>query len=209
MTGRLRRPTILLLAGSTVWAGLYAWIGPAAQPDVAEAVVRSVASTAQAAPNTAPLGETTPTPADVAATRATPTDRPADTTAAAPPRPLAEQRQRSIPSAQGNAFAVLHWLPPAPVAAPAPSSPPVIAPPPPAPAPSAPPLPFVFVGMLEKGTARPQAFLAKGEALLIVGAGDVLDNKTYRIESLSPQEVVMTYLPLNLRQTLRAAGGSP
>ena len=82
------------------------------------------------------------------------------------------------------------------------------APPPPA-APVAPPLPFVFVGMLEKGLEqRPQAFLAKGDTLLVVGAGDLLDNKSYRIETLSSQEIVMTYLPLDTRQTLPVAGGT-
>jgi hypothetical protein len=106
----------------------------------------------------------------------------------------APDRAQALLATGSRAFAVHRWLPPAP--------------PPPA-APVAPPLPFVFVGMLEKGLEqRPQAFLAKGETLLVVGAGDLLDNKSYRIETLSPQEIVMTYLPLDTRQTLPVAGGT-
>lgn len=69
-------------------------------------------------------------------------------------------------------------------------------------------MPFTFVGLLEKGAGKPQAFLAKGDALLVVAAGDLLENRSYRIDSLTPQEVVMTYLPLNIRQTINVSGGS-
>ena len=75
-------------------------------------------------------------------------------------------------------------------------------------APVTPPLPFTFVGMLERGAAKPQAFLAKGEALMVVSAQDTLDNNTYRVDSLNANEVVMTYLPLNIQQTLSVTGGS-
>lgn len=119
--------------------------------------------------------------------------------------PVGVDRSRSVPATKGNAFAVLNWQPPpAPVRAVAPPPPP---PPPPA-APVAPPLPFSFVGLLEKGGARPQAFLAKGESLLVVGVGDVIDNNTYRVDSLAPQQVVLTYLPLNTVQTLQTTGGA-
>ena len=113
-------------------------------------------------------------------------------------------RSRAIPETKGDPFAILSWLPPvAPVRA-------LPVPPPPKPAaPVAPPLPFTFVGMLERGTAPPQAFLAKGEALLVVAAGDTLDNNTYRVESLSPQQIVITYLPMTTRQTLNVSGATP
>ena len=52
------------------------------------------------------------------------------------------------------------------------------------------------------------AFLAKGEALLVVSAGDTLDNNTYRVDILNPNEIVMTYLPMNIQQTLRVPGGT-
>ena len=113
------------------------------------------------------------------------------------------ERDRVAPKTDGDAFAVLSWLPPPP---PPPVA--VIRPPPPPPAPVAPPLPFTFVGLMESGGPRPQAFLSKGETLLIVGAGDVLDNNTYRVDSLSSQKIEITYLPLNTAQTLNIQGAS-
>ena len=113
-------------------------------------------------------------------------------------------RARAIPHAGADLFTQLNWQPPPPP--PAPPSPP--APPPKPPEPKAPPLPFSFIGMLERGTAKPEAFLAKADALLVVSVGDLLDNNTYRIDSLSANEVVMTYLPLNIQQTLLAAGAT-
>lgn len=119
-------------------------------------------------------------------------------------------RTRTIPSSKGDPFASLSWLrpppPPPPPPPPAPTPPPP--PPPEPPKPVAPPLPFTFVGMLERGAAKPQAFLAKGDALIVVSAQDTLDNNTYRIDSLNANEVVMTYLPLNIQQTLSVTGGS-
>lgn len=119
-------------------------------------------------------------------------------------------RTRTIPNTKGDAFASLSWLrpppPPPPPPPPAPTPPPP--PPPEPPKPTAPPLPFTFVGMLERGAAKPQAFLAKGDALMVVSAQDTLDNNTYRVDSLNANEVVMTYLPLNIQQTLSVTGGS-
>ncbi|HOZ62763.1 MAG TPA: hypothetical protein PK497_00060 [Burkholderiaceae bacterium] len=111
------------------------------------------------------------------------------------------QRSRVAPDSKGEAFAKLSWLPPPP--------PPRIAPPPPPPAPVipvAPPLPFTFVGLIERGSAKPQAFLSKGDVLLVVAAGDLLDNNTYRVDTLGPQQIVITYLPLNTLQTLNILG---
>jgi hypothetical protein len=110
-------------------------------------------------------------------------------------------RSRVVPETKGEAFANLSWLPPPP---------PVVIVPPPRPPkpppPTAPTLPFAFVGLMEKGTARPQAFLTKGDALLVVAAGDTIDNNTYRIESLSAQKIVLTYLPMATQQTLNILG---
>lgn len=111
-------------------------------------------------------------------------------------------RARTIPRSKGDPFANLSWLPPPP---PPPAPPPPAAPPKPA-EPVTPPLPFVFVGMLERGSAKPEAFLAKGDALLVVSAGDMLDNNTYRVDSLNANEVVITYLPMNVQQSLNVSG---
>lgn len=54
----------------------------------------------------------------------------------------------------------------------------------------------------------PEAFLAKGDALLVVSVGDMLDNNTYRVDTLNANEVVMTYLPMNTKQTLNVSGGT-
>jgi hypothetical protein len=111
---------------------------------------------------------------------------------------------RSALGGAGPAFTRLSWLPPPP-----PPPPPPPAPPPPPPvAPTAPPLPFTFIGMVERGADKPQAFLSKGDALLIVAKGDLVDGNTYRVESLSPTQVVLTYLPLDQRQTIEVSGAT-
>ncbi len=111
------------------------------------------------------------------------------------------KRSGVAPDSKGDAFAALNWLPPPPPVRVAPPPPPA-----PPPAPVAPPLPFTFVGLLEKGAAKPQAFIAKGDSLLVVSAGDTLDNNTYRVDTLTAQQIVITYLPLNTPQTLNLLG---
>ena len=101
-------------------------------------------------------------------------------------------------AAASNLFASNSWLPPPPPA------PPELAPAPPPP-PTAPPVPFNFVGLLQD-QAKPTAFLAKDDKLLLVSAGDTLDG-AYRIESVSASEIVLTYLPLNQRQSILISGG--
>jgi hypothetical protein len=84
------------------------------------------------------------------------------------------------------------------------------APPPPSPKPEvpvAPPLPYVYLGLIERNNAKPQAFLSKGEAMLVVIAGDPLEG-IYRVESLNAQQVVITHLPTNTTQTLTIQGNS-
>jgi len=112
------------------------------------------------------------------------------------------ERTHVIPLPNGDAFAKLTWLPPPPpVLAPAPQAlAPVV--------PQAPPLPFTFVGLLEQGATRTQAFLAKGDALLVVAEGDMLDSNTYRVESVSAQQIVVMYLPLSTPQTITLLGPS-
>ena len=105
--------------------------------------------------------------------------------------------------ATADPFAAASFAPPPP---PPPPPAPVVPPPPPPP-PKAPPLPFAFVGLVEQGAGKPQAFLARGDALFIVAAGDVIEER-YRVESLSPASVVMTYLPLTERQVLNVSGSS-
>jgi len=76
----------------------------------------------------------------------------------------------------------------------------VVAPPPPPP--QAPPLPFTYVGMVgdEDETT---VFLAQQDVNHAVRKGDVI-NGTYRVEEAEAGRVVLTYLPLDQRQTLTA-----
>lgn len=72
------------------------------------------------------------------------------------------------------------------------------APPPPPPAP--PPLPFTYLGQLAEA-GRTMVFLSTGDRNHVVAAGDVIDN-LYRIEEIGASAVVITYLPMNMQQTL-------
>lgn len=90
----------------------------------------------------------------------------------------------------GSLFASQTWMqPPPPPAAPAPPSPP-----------SAPPLPFAYLGKkIEDATW--EVYLARGDQTHIVREQSVIDGM-YRIESIKPPVLLMTYLPLGQVQTL-------
>jgi hypothetical protein len=179
---------LLTVAGASAFYGAAQWSrqgafgAPAEEAEVVGAVTRPQPKAIEPAAPAAPVAAVTPSSPASSATH-----------------------DRRIPSAGGAAFATLSWLPPA---APPPPPPPPVAPPPP-PKPVAPPLPFSFVGMVERGADRPQAYLAKGDALLVVAVGDVIDNNTYRVDALAATGVVLTYLPLNKQQTVNVPGGSP
>lgn len=113
-----------------------------------------------------------------------------------PTRSLVSEDARTDP------FAPRGWTPPPPP----PPPPAPVAPPPPPPPPEAPPIPFKFIGQIEDKSAKPAAFITKGEALFVVHVGDVVEN-TYRVESFNSAQVVVTYLPLKQRQTIDVSGG--
>ena len=112
-------------------------------------------------------------------------------------------RSEAIPGDTGQPFAALSWVAPPPP----PPKPVVVVAPPPAP-PVAPPLPFNFVGLVEKGTPKPQAFLSKGDELLVVSAGDLLDNGVYRVDAVSATQIAFMHLPTNTKQVINLSGGS-
>ncbi|HEY0666467.1 MAG TPA: hypothetical protein VGD24_10405 [Gallionella sp.] len=97
----------------------------------------------------------------------------------------------------GNAFGVTSWYVPPPPPPPAPPAPP--------PVPTAPPLPFTYLGRYEDAPTR-LAILVKGERMYTVAEGDVIED-TYRIERVTPGGVELTYLPLDIRQTLNTGEG--
>lgn len=94
------------------------------------------------------------------------------------------------PAGAGDAFATRDWTPPPPPAPPEP----------PPPAPVAPPLPFTFIGKaLEEGAW--EVYLAKGERTYVVRDKDLVDG-SYRVESIKPPLMTLTYLPLGQIQQL-------
>lgn len=88
-----------------------------------------------------------------------------------------------------NIFAARSWYVPPP--------PPKPLPPPP---PTAPPMPFTYIGKLEE-QGRTMIFLSRQGVNYSVKQGDQIEG-TYRVDEISPQAVILTYLPLNIRQTL-------
>ncbi len=75
-----------------------------------------------------------------------------------------------------------------------------LAPPPPPLAPVAPALPFTYMGrMVENNNTT--LFLSRQDQSYSVKINGVLD-KNYRVDQISSEQVVFTYLPLNVQQTL-------
>jgi hypothetical protein len=175
----MKRLVILLVAAAGV--GAVAWGSRAPSPPAPVAAVHHLRPPPRpAVPRAAPGG---PAAAPVAAP-------PAVAANAA----LARLRPRLAAQATHDPFTASSWLPPPP-------PPPPPAPPPPPPAPVAPPLPFTFVGAEDVGTAKARVFLNSGDRLLIVTPGEVIEGR-YRLESLTPNSLVFTYLPLQQKQTL-------
>lgn len=107
-----------------------------------------------------------------------------------------EKLNRMPPAADGvDLFASKSWHAPPPQ---------VKAKPAPAPQPVAPPLPFRYVGQLE-GKDGLVVFVARGSDLLSVKPGGQLD-PNYRLETVTPEQLTLVYLPLGERQTLAAGG---
>ena len=95
-----------------------------------------------------------------------------------------------------NVFASKSWYVPPP--------PPKALPPPP---PSAPPLPFTYMGRLALDPEHLIIFLVKGEQVYTVKSGDVID-AVYRVDGVSAGLLTLTYLPLDIKQTLNIGNDS-
>ena len=108
---------------------------------------------------------------------------------------LSQLRREATVEEPGNAFASKSWYVPPPPPPPAPPPKPM-----PPPAPTAPPLPFTYLGRFQDA-ALPVIFLVRGDRVLTVSAGDVIEG-TYRVEGIVGATLGLTYLPLNIRQTL-------
>ena len=94
-----------------------------------------------------------------------------------------------------DVFASEDWSPPAAEPTPA-----VSAKAAPQAAPSAPPLPFVFIGKANSGAGW-DVFVARAEQIYVVHAGSVIDGD-YRVESVAPPLMKITYLPMHQVQQL-------
>ena len=83
---------------------------------------------------------------------------------------------------------------------PPPPPPPPPTPPPPPPAPVAPALPFAFMGRMVESD-RTTLFLTRQNESYSVKLNDVLLHE-YRVDKIDGDQVIFTYLPLNIQQTL-------
>jgi hypothetical protein len=70
----------------------------------------------------------------------------------------------------------------------------------PPPPPTAPPLPFTYLGRYDE-SAKPVIFLVRGDRVLLVSTGDIIEG-TYRVDGIAGTSLGLTYLPLNIKQTL-------
>jgi hypothetical protein len=193
---------LLVLGGAGIGAFYAAAHLSQQEPKDADAIVAPAVRPIGAAPHASVAGES-PHASDAS-------PRPSYAMLGAPPAsaptPSTDvhgDRSAAIPGTTGQAFATMSWVAPPPP----PPRPVVVAPAPPAP-PVAPPLPFAFVGMVEKGTPRPQAFLSKGDALLVVSLGDTIDDGAYRVDAMTASQIVFTHLPTNTKQIITLTGGS-
>ena len=91
-----------------------------------------------------------------------------------------------------NLFVSSSWTPPAVSAKPLP---PAIVP-----APTAPAFPFQYVGKKLEDSVW-EVYLSRGDQSFLVREGGTLEG-TYRIDSITPQRLTVTYLPLGQSQSL-------
>ncbi len=105
---------------------------------------------------------------------------------------LAKLNRQVLPEDVKEMFANKSWYVP----------PPPLPPPAKVEAPTAPPFPFVFRGKMMEEGEKVAVFLNKQGRSFIVREGDVLD-KTYSVDEVNPPEMILTYLPLNIKQTIQ------
>lgn len=105
---------------------------------------------------------------------------------------VSQLRREAHSGEAGDVFLSKSWYVPPPPPPPAKPLPP--------PPPSAPPLPFTYLGRYED-PVKPVIFLVRGDRILLVSAGDVIEG-TYRVDGIVGTALGLTYMPLNIRQTL-------
>jgi hypothetical protein len=102
--------------------------------------------------------------------------------------PSAPTATRPATVASLDLFSPRSWTPPPPAASASVAIP------------VAPPLPFVYLGMKVEGDVW-EVYLSRAEQTFIARVGQTLDG-SYRVDSITPPSLVLTYLPLGQSQTL-------
>jgi hypothetical protein len=98
----------------------------------------------------------------------------------------------------GDLFEAHSWY----VAPPPPPPPPPIQPA----APTAPPFPYAFLGSYAESGNKTAYFLTRNDRVYDVTLGDTLD-QVYSVDGVENGQLVFTYKPLNIRQTLSIGAG--
>jgi hypothetical protein len=175
------KPRHLALGAALLVAAAFAFFGDKSPAGgVVEAAPRNAAANAKAnAKASAPVAVPEPKALDRAA--------PTQNIIALIPRELLTVGEAG-PAA--SVFNAQNWTPPPP-------PPPKPAPPPP---PTAPPLPFTYIGKAQE-QGRWEVFLSRGSETLIVRSPMVVDG-VYRIDSIAPPTMTLTYLPLKQVQQM-------
>ena len=96
---------------------------------------------------------------------------------------------------EGDAFSAHSWQPPPPP----PPRAKLIAPEPELADP--PPPPFTFLGAFEATGGKRVLYIVEGDKVHAVSEGETV-NELYQVEAVGADEMVFTYLPLKLKQTL-------
>ncbi|MFA6062924.1 MAG: hypothetical protein WC736_10015 [Gallionella sp.] len=110
---------------------------------------------------------------------------------------LEKLARAEVSEPEHDPFAGKSWYVPPPAPPPAPvqqEAPPV---------PTAPPLPFHYMGRMQEEGGKLIVYLSQGQRAYSVSQGDIL-NGTYRLDKVASNHLVMTFLPMNIKQTLKA-----
>ena len=89
-------------------------------------------------------------------------------------------------------FAAKSWYVPTPAPKPQPT---------PIPTPTAPPLPFTYLGKIQEPQGKLTFFLSDGNQVRLVSTGETI-NDTYSVDGVEDSRLVITYLPLRIKQYL-------
>jgi hypothetical protein len=107
---------------------------------------------------------------------------------------LVDQLKRpAFPDTVKDMFLSKSWYVPPP-------PPKIVAGPPPVP--TAPPFTYQYIGKMLEEENHSAVFLENKSRIFIVRAGDTIDSK-YRVDAINPPVMTLTYLPLDLKQTVQ------